>query len=78
MFADALTLAAEADSEFSGVLCGRATWQDGVPVFVQKGVGALEDWLSNEGVRNIQNINAHLGPARPWFERVNALSGGEE
>jgi tagatose 1,6-diphosphate aldolase len=77
-FADALTLAAEADSEFSGVLCGRATWQKGVPVFVQKGAAALEDWLSEFGVRNIQNVNAHLKAARPWFERGAAVATGKE
>jgi len=31
MFVDALLLAAEAGSDFSGVLCGRATWQEGFP-----------------------------------------------
>jgi tagatose 1,6-diphosphate aldolase len=69
-FADALTLAAEASSDFSGVLCGRAIWQDGVPVFVQQGPLALKDWLQEHGVRNIQNVNVHLSAARPWFERI--------
>lgn len=77
-FADALTLATEAGSDFSGVLCGRATWQEGVPVFVQKGAAALEDWLREYGVRNIQNVNAHLAGARPWFERGAAVSAGRE
>ena len=67
MFVDALKLAAEAGSDFSGVLCGRAIWQDGVPIFVKKGAAALKDWLSSEGVQNIQNVNAHLGAARPWY-----------
>jgi len=67
MFVDALTLAAEAGSEFSGVLCGRATWQDGMPIFVKKGAATLKDWLANEGVKNIQNVNQHLGAARPWY-----------
>jgi tagatose 1,6-diphosphate aldolase len=77
-FADALTLATEAGSGFSGVLCGRATWQEGVPVFVQKGAAALEDWLREYGVRNIQNVNAHLVAARPWFERAAVVSAGKE
>ena len=75
LFVDALELAAEAGCEFSGVLCGRATWQDGVPVFVEQGAAALEGWLEEEGVRNIQNVNAHLGPARPWSQRVTPVSG---
>jgi tagatose 1,6-diphosphate aldolase len=71
-FADALTLAAEAGSDFCGVLCGRAIWQDGVPAFVRQGVPALDDWLQEHGVRNVQNVNAHLDAARPWFERIGA------
>lgn len=74
-FADALTLAAEAGSDFSGVLCGRATWQEGVPILVQKGDAALEDWLSEYGVKNIQNVNAHLKAARSWFERTAVATG---
>jgi tagatose 1,6-diphosphate aldolase len=74
-FAEALTLAAEVGSDFSGVLCGRAIWQDGVPVFVQRGVGALDEWLQEHGVNNIQNVNAHLAAARPWFERIGAAPG---
>ncbi len=31
IFRETLELAAEAGTPFSGVLCGRATWQDGVP-----------------------------------------------
>jgi tagatose 1,6-diphosphate aldolase len=77
-FAEALTLAAEAGSDFSGVLCGRAIWQDGVPIFVEQGVPALDDWLQEHGVRNIQNVNFHLAAARPWFERVGAAPSAKE
>jgi tagatose-1,6-bisphosphate aldolase len=48
---------------FSGVQCGRATWNDGVAVFVKHGVTALEDWLHDEGARNIENVNKHLRAA---------------
>ncbi len=68
MFGKTLELAAEAGAAFSGVLCGRATWKDGVPIFASGGMNALEDWLSNEGVKNIQRVNSLLGPAKPWFE----------
>jgi tagatose 1,6-diphosphate aldolase len=74
-FADALMLAAEAGSDFSGVLCGRAIWQDGVPVFVQQGATALDDWLQAQGVRNVQNVNIHLRAACPWFERLGSFKG---
>jgi tagatose 1,6-diphosphate aldolase len=67
-FQFALQLAMEAEVKFSGVLCGRATWKEGVSVLVQRGAHALEDWLADEGVRNIQNVNKCLGRARPWFE----------
>ena len=44
----------------------------GVPVFVHQGAAALEEWLQEQGVRNIQNVNVHLTAARPWFEKTGA------
>ncbi|MCB0049400.1 MAG: tagatose 1,6-diphosphate aldolase, partial [Caldilinea sp.] len=41
VFRETLELAAEAGTPFSGVLCGRATWQDGIPVFATGGFDAL-------------------------------------
>ncbi len=67
-FEDALELAGEAGANFSGVLCGRATWKNGVAVFAQHGMSALEEWLGSEGIRNIQRVNAKLSAARPWAE----------
>ena len=72
LFGEALDLATAAGSAFSGVLCGRATWQDGVGVFVKHGGEALDAWLRDQGVKNIQNVNARLVAARPWHERVRA------
>jgi tagatose 1,6-diphosphate aldolase len=66
-----LQLAAEAGARFSGVLCGRATWKDGVEIFVKQGLRALQDWLGREGVRNIENVNQCLGSATPWFDAGN-------
>jgi tagatose 1,6-diphosphate aldolase len=77
-FAGVLTLATEAGSDFSGVLCGRAIWQDGVPVFVHQGAAALDDWLQEHGVPNIQNVNAHLTAARPWFERIGPRASAQK
>jgi len=73
-FSDALAIAAEAGSGFSGVLCGRATWQDGVSAFAQHGEAALDAWLNDQGVKNIQNVNARLAAARPWNAKRSALS----
>ena len=69
-FLDSLRLAAEARAGFSGVLCGRATWQNGVPVFARQGRAAFESWLSGEGVCNVQAINDSLRAARSWTHRL--------
>lgn len=66
IFQYALELAAEAGAKFSGVLCGRATWQEGVCVFVKRGSEALEDWLAHRGVQNIESVNRALDAAHPW------------
>ncbi len=74
VFADALSLAEEAGSAFSGVLCGRATWQDGVGIFVKEGATALDKWLRETGVKNIENVNARLKAARPWHKKLEAVA----
>ena len=61
-----LELAEEAGVPFSGVLCGRATWKDGVEILVQKGPNALEDWLLSVGAGNIKKVNAQLNAAKSW------------
>lgn len=68
VFRETLELAAEAGTPFAGVLCGRATWQDGIPVYAKGGVGALEGWLKDRGVQNIEALNAVLAKgAKPWW-----------
>ncbi len=76
-FTESLELAAEAGTRFSGVLCGRATWKDGIPVYGKQGGAAFRKWLEADGVRNINNVNDHLEPARPWFEFYGAKSAEE-
>jgi tagatose 1,6-diphosphate aldolase len=71
-----LQLAAEAGAKFSGVLCGRATWKDGVEIFVKQGHHALQDWLGREGVRHIENVNQCLGSATPWFAASGLAAPG--
>ncbi len=70
VFIEQLEMAAEAGSAFSGVLCGRATWKEGIPVYAQNGVEALRDWLATEGVANINRINYALKPAQPCWNRL--------
>jgi tagatose 1,6-diphosphate aldolase len=67
-FNEALALAAEAGVKFNGVLCGRATWKDGIPVYAKQGAKAFEAWLQTEGVKNISNVNERLKAATSWFE----------
>lgn len=69
-FVESLTMAKEAGTDFSGVLCGRATWKEGMPIYATKGVKALEDWLSTEGVKNINAVNAALAGATPWSKKL--------
>ena len=66
--------AAEASTNFSGVLCGRATWKDGIPVYAKQGLKAFEEWLSKQGVANINNVNQRLAAAKPWFSFYGAAS----
>jgi tagatose 1,6-diphosphate aldolase len=74
VFNESLELAAESGTNFSGVLCGRATWKDGIPVYAKQGAKALEDWLNDQGVKNINNVNARLKAAKPWFSFYGATS----
>ena len=73
-FSETLELAAESGVNFSGVLCGRATWKDGMPIYAKQGVKALEDWLNDQGVKNIENVNSRLTAAKPWFAFYGAAS----
>jgi tagatose 1,6-diphosphate aldolase len=74
VFSETLELAGESGTNFSGVLCGRATWKDGIPVYAKQGPKALEDWLNDQGVKNIENVNARLKAAKPWFAFYGASS----
>jgi tagatose 1,6-diphosphate aldolase len=74
VFIETLELASETGVNFSGVLCGRATWKDGIPVYAKQGARALEDWLGDQGVKNIKNVNDRLKAAKPWFSFYGATS----
>jgi tagatose 1,6-diphosphate aldolase len=71
-FTESLELAAEAGVKFNGVLCGRATWKDGIPVYAKQGADAFRKWLQSEGVKNINNVNERLKAATPWFSIYDA------
>jgi len=67
-FIETLEFASACGSRFNGVLCGRATWQDGVAIYARHGAKALEDWLSTAGCENIARVNQALKGARSWAE----------
>jgi tagatose 1,6-diphosphate aldolase len=73
-FVESLSMAKEAGTDFSGVLCGRATWKEGMPIYATKGVKALEEWLSTEGVKNINAVNDALKGATPWSKKIGAAA----
>ncbi|HUY13572.1 MAG TPA: tagatose 1,6-diphosphate aldolase [Terriglobia bacterium] len=68
-FVEGLALAAQAHAPYSGVLCGRAIWSDGIQAYVQRGVPSLESWLETEGKKNIEAVITQLAQATPWFNR---------
>ena len=76
-FTESLELTAESGVKFAGVLCGRATWKDGIPVYAKQGAKAFEEWMKTEGVRNIQNVNERLKAATPWYEMYGVRSEAE-
>ncbi len=74
-FVESLKMASDAGTDYSGVLCGRATWKDGMPIYATKGLKALEDFLSTKGVENINAVNAALKGATPWFKKMGLAAG---
>jgi tagatose 1,6-diphosphate aldolase len=70
VFIETLELAGESGVAFNGVLCGRATWKDGISIFAKEGPAAFQQWLDTTGVENIQNVNKALAAATPWTNKV--------
>lgn len=70
LFKDTLRFAKEAGAEFHGVLCGRATWKDGVKEFLESEEKGLE-WLRTEGKENITSLNEVIEEVcTPWTTRL--------
>lgn len=57
LFRDTLRFAKQSGSTFNGVLCGRATWAEGVEIFITKGKQAAIQWLQTKGKENIEKLN---------------------
>jgi tagatose 1,6-diphosphate aldolase len=73
-FTESLELAAESGVKFNGVLCGRATWKEGIPVYAKHGAEAFRKWLQDEGVKNINNVNERLKAATSWYAIYEAAA----
>lgn len=72
MFQETLQFAKEAGSTFNGVLCGRATWAEGVIPFIQEGEEAARKWLQIVGRQNMEELNAVLAvTATSWKTKVD-------
>jgi tagatose 1,6-diphosphate aldolase len=77
VFIETLELCGESGTKFNGVLCGRATWKDGIPIYAKEGPKAFKDWLETVGVENIGNVNKALEAASPWYLKFGATSLAE-
>ena len=77
VFIETLALAAESGTKFNGVLCGRATWKDGIPIYAKHGGDAFKEWLETQGVENIKNVNEALKAASPWYLKYGVNSMDE-
>ncbi|MGX7419373.1 tagatose-bisphosphate aldolase [Carnobacterium gallinarum] len=72
LFQETLQFAHEAGSRFNGVLCGRATWKNGVAPFAKEGEVVAREWLQTTGKANIEALDQVLkGTAQPWYSKVN-------
>ncbi len=77
VFIDTLELAAESGVKFNGVLCGRATWQDGVETYALFGPDRFKQWLETIGVENIERVNQAVDAASPWYLKYGVNSMDE-
>ncbi len=71
LFQQTLVFAHESGSTFNGVLCGRATWKDGVKAYVDAGKEGAVKWLRTQGRQNIENLNQVINQtATPWYQKT--------
>lgn len=70
LFQETLKFAKNANSDFNGILCGRATWKDGVKEFsVSEKDG--DKWLKTHGKDNIEELNKVVEEtAQSWESKI--------
>lgn len=76
LFQETLRFAKNAGSTFNGVLCGRATWADGVESFITKGQEATIEWMNTQGRKNIEELNAVLKETATPVDQDTVLING--
>jgi tagatose 1,6-diphosphate aldolase len=70
LFQKTLVFAHDAGSKYNGVLCGRATWREGVAAYGKGGPEAANKWLATQGKKNVDELNAILAEnATSWYEK---------
>jgi len=69
VFIETLELCGESGTKFNGVLCGRATWKDGIPIYAKHGAAAFKEWLETVGVENIGNEGGEPVVSEVWREQ---------
>jgi tagatose 1,6-diphosphate aldolase len=74
-FLESLRMAGEAGSQFSGVLCGRATWSEGISEYALNGSEGLKRWLATSGGEYVRQIRECLNAAVPWDSRTRISVG---
>src|SRR2546429_8489292 len=68
VFRESPEYAAESGAAFSGVLCGRATWLAGLPIYAKQGPAAFDAWPADKGRPNLPMLHEVPEPAAkpPW------------
>lgn len=78
VFQQEIELLNNSGATYSGVLCGRATWKDGIAVYGDKGAEGLTEWLRTTGRQNVQELNQLLAAgATPWYAVYGGLDNIE-
>ena len=70
LFQDTLKFAHDSGAKFNGVLCGRATWANGVEIFTKEGEKTDIEWMNTVGKKNIEELNEIVKKtATSWKEK---------
>ena len=63
-------MAAEAGTDYSGVLCGRATWKEGMPIYAKQGVKGAGGLAVHGRREEHQRGERAIKPAKPWYVKA--------